>query len=82
MATETSSDILCCDAEHEPSGTVYDELDENVRRALWLRAYDKAGRADADKALAIRDRFVQVCLMGQSTERPGAPADIAMSAQV
>ena len=63
-------------------GTMYDKMDENVRKSLWLRAYHKAGWVYAKKALAVRDAFVQVCLIGQRSDGQDGLPDMAASAQV
>ena len=61
---------------------MYDKMDENVRKSLWLRAYHKAGWVYANKALSVRDTFVQVCLVGQRSDGQDGPPDMAASAQV
>ena len=54
---------------------VYSECDLVVRKLLWLRMMNKQGADDANMALAARDTFVQVCLMGQCPDgKPGVPS--------
>lgn len=54
---------------------MYSERDLVVRKLLWLRMLNKQGADDANMALAARDTFVQVCLMGQRPDgKPGVPS--------
>ena len=54
---------------------VYSECDLVVRKLLWLRVMKQQGADDANMALAARDTFVQVCLMGQRPDgKPGVPS--------
>lgn len=54
---------------------MYSECDLVVRKLLWLRMLNKQGADDANMALAARDTFVQVCLMGRRPDgKPGVPS--------
>ena len=60
----------------------YDEFDQRVRKLLWLRALCKLGVQYADAALAIRDTFVQVCLIGCTADHQPGPPTVQQAAQV
>ena len=56
-----------------------------LRKLLWLRALHLLGRSWADSALADRDNFVQVCLLGQSPGKQAGvtgPPSVQQAAQV
>ena len=61
-------------AEVQQAQEEYDKFDFCLRKVLWLRALNEGGQALADAALADRDTFVQVCLLGQ---RPGCQAGLS-----
>lgn len=63
------------DAGCAAGDNAYNECDLVVRKLLWLRMLNKQGADDANMALAARDNFVQVCLMGQRPDgKPGVPS--------
>ncbi len=70
------------EAELQESRKTYDEMDVHIRNMLWLRARDVKGRAFASTALAVRDTFVQVCLMGRRTDAEVGLPNMQQSAQV
>lgn len=60
----------------------YSELDSLIRKVLWLRALNTGGQVYADKQLACRDRFVQVCLLAQRQDGHAGPPDMDLASQV
>ena len=54
----------------------------SVRKLLWLRALHQSGKCFADSALAARDAFVQVCLMGQRADDQRGPPTVQQAAKV
>ena len=73
---------VAAERDLQRSRKTYDEVDVHVRKLLWLRALEQHGRAFADSALAVRDTFVQVCLIGQQADATAGPPDMQQSAQV
>ena len=60
----------------------YDRFDFCLRKLLWLRALFRFGRLLADSALADRDNFVQMCLLGQGQGNCPGPPSVEQAAQV
>lgn len=60
----------------------YDKFDLCVRKLLWQRAVLLSGQERADSALAERDNFVQVCLLGQRPGSHAGPPSVEQAAQV
>lgn len=60
----------------------YDKFDFCVRKLLWQRAVLLSGQEWADSALAARDNFVQVCLLGQRPGSHAGPPSVEQAAQV
>ena len=73
---------VAAERDLQRSRKTYDEVDVHVRKLLWLRALEQHGRAFADSALAVRDTFVQICLIGQQADATAGPPDMQQSAQV
>lgn len=54
---------------------LYSKCDLAARKLLWLRRNNRLGAHEANMALAVRDAFVQVCLVGQCLGgKPGVPS--------
>lgn len=60
----------------------YDKFDFCVRKLLWQRAVLLSGQERGDSALAARDNFVQVCLLGQRPGSHAGPPSVEQAAQV
>ena len=73
--------MLVVSAEEELRSR-YNQMDVLIRKQLWLRASRNWSSGYANKALTIRDCFVQVCLLAQRPDgQTGAP-DMQHSRQV
>lgn len=72
-------------AELQRAREEYDKFDFCLRKLLWVRALLRLGHQLADSALADRDNFVQVCLLGQSPASQAGvtgPPSVQQAAQV
>lgn len=74
----------CCVAvgDIQTPSEKYNELDLLVRNRLWWRAFKAKGVAFAHSALAVRDTFIQTCLMARCTDCQAESSNVRQSAQV
>lgn len=74
----------CCVAagDVQTPSEKYNELDLLVRNRLWWRAFKAKGVAFAHSALAVRDTFIQTCLMARCTDCQAGSPNVHQSAQV